>query len=131
MDFLLDNDVPKSLRAEIIQWTRFLTEHDVANVSKKQMINELPDKLQRDLVRHLYSASVLRVPLFKYLETIVKDEAGMTFLGDLWLLLEYSTYTLAAASSTSASPRTISCSSLAGASSASSRARYFLTRKAS
>ena len=131
MDFLLDNDVPKSLRAEIIQWTRFLTEHDVANVSKKQMINELPDKLQRDLVRHLYSASVLRVPLFKYLETIVKDEAGMTFLGDLWLLLEYSTYTLAAASSTSASPRTASCSSLAGASSASSRARYFLTRKAS
>ena len=93
MDFLLDNDVPKSLRAEIIQWTRFLTEHDVANVSKKQMINELPDKLQRDLVRHLYSASVLRVPLFKYLETIVKDEAGMTFLGDLWLLLEYRTYT--------------------------------------
>jgi hypothetical protein len=31
-----------------------------------QMINELPDKLQRDLVKHLYASSVLRVPLFKY-----------------------------------------------------------------
>jgi hypothetical protein len=37
MDFLLDNDVPKMLRAEIIQWTRFLMEHDISNVSKKQV----------------------------------------------------------------------------------------------
>jgi hypothetical protein len=38
-----------------VQWTRFHMDHMSANVKKKQMIDRLPDNLQRGLVRHLYS----------------------------------------------------------------------------
>ena len=65
LDFLIDNEVPKSLRGAIIQWTRFQQEHEAVASTKKEMIKELPSKLQRQLVVHLYAHAVMRVPLFQ------------------------------------------------------------------
>jgi isopenicillin N synthase-like dioxygenase len=46
LEFLQENEVPKQLRASIIQWTRFHQEHDTGNQAKKEVIRNLPDKLQ-------------------------------------------------------------------------------------
>ena len=46
LEFLQENEVPKTLRASIIQWTRFHQEHDNVNQAKKEVISNLPDKLQ-------------------------------------------------------------------------------------
>ena len=95
LDFLIDNEVPKSLRGAIIQWTRFQQEHEAVASTKKEMIKELPSKLQRQLVVHLYAHAVMRVPLFQYLHDIDMNEGGpkSDILSELCLLLDYATYT--------------------------------------
>jgi hypothetical protein len=136
--------VPKSLRREIIQWTRFHLEHNTGNREKKvtlspsrprslcpypclclclclfvslvassshrnlslvlsrslacllspslfqEMIGELPDKLQKRLVVHLYSHCVLRVPLFDYLnytESRIEGSAHSEILSGVYVCL--------------------------------------------
>ena len=96
MDFLIENECPRHLRTQIIQWTRFHMEHQDTNVQKKHMISALPADHQRDLVRHLYGRQVSRVPVFAYLEAIdddkrFSDEVQEEFLNEIFLQFEYRT----------------------------------------
>ena len=97
LEFLIENDCPRKLRTEIIQWTRFTEEHHDANVQKKKMIDGLPANLQKGLVRHLYSHEVSRVPVFAYIESVddsnvVADAIQEHFLNEIFILFEYKTY---------------------------------------
>jgi len=98
LEFLNDNDCPRTLRSQIIQWTRFHGEHTNLNIKKKQMILNLPENLQKGLVRHLYANAVTRVPVFAYIESV--DDTDTTidaiqekFLNDVFILFEYKTFT--------------------------------------
>jgi len=98
LDFLMENECPRKLRTEIIQWTRFSEEHHDANEQKKVMIESLPANLQKGLVRHLYSREVSRVPVFAYIESVDEhneqhDAIQEAFLNNIFLLFQYKTYT--------------------------------------
>ena len=105
LDFLNDNDVPRYLRQQIVDWERFYLEHGGAHKAQKEMINRLPDKLQRELVMHLYSNIIGRVPVFKLLGIVTRstsvtpaasspdwDLQHNHFLSDLFLRLSFETY---------------------------------------
>ena len=63
-----EQECPKKLRTQIVQWTRFQLEHEDENLRKHEMINSLPYALQKMLVQHLYKREMSRVPLFAFLE---------------------------------------------------------------
>jgi hypothetical protein len=67
------------------------------NVTKKEMIEEMPTNLQKRLVRHLYGNEVSRVPIFAYLETVddhneARDNIQEQFLTEIFVSLQYRTY---------------------------------------
>jgi hypothetical protein len=84
LDFLEKQDVPGPLKKDIVQFTRFYMEHNSKNVNKKQMIQTLPDKLQRKLIHHCYHGLINKVP--------AEGEDSANFLSDLWEFLNYSTF---------------------------------------
>ena len=105
LDFLNDNDVPRYLRQQIVDWERFYLEHGGAHKAQKEMINRLPDKLQRELVMHLYSNIIGKVPVLKLLGIVTRHRSVIPaerspdwdlqhnhFLSDLFLRLSFETY---------------------------------------
>jgi hypothetical protein len=58
IDFLMANDCPGHLRIQIVQWLRFHEDHTDENLTKKEMINDMPKRLQTHLIHHLYSKQV-------------------------------------------------------------------------
>jgi hypothetical protein len=92
LDFLEEQDVPGPLKKDIVQFTRFYMEHNSKNVNKKQMIQTLPDKLQRKLIHHCYHGLINKVPLFAHLHQTAEGEDSANFLSDLWEFLNYSTF---------------------------------------
>ena len=107
VDFLNENDVPRGLRQQIIDWERFYMEHGTSHIAKKEIISRLPKKLQHDLVSHLHSDIIQKVPFFQFLANITEDQLEMshdkpnrnkaddtnnTFMSELWMKLEYKSY---------------------------------------
>ena len=92
-----EQECPKKLRTQIVQWTRFQLEHEDENLRKHEMINSLPYALQKMLVQHLYKREMSRVPLFAFLErcddTIAhSDILQEDFIHSIFVQLQYSTY---------------------------------------
>jgi CRP-like cAMP-binding protein len=98
LEFLVQNDVPSNLRTTIIQWTRFHEDNQDDHGFKQEVIHFLPPNLQKELVRHLYSRAVSRVPVFAYLESVddncsAADALQEMFVSEVFILFEYKTYT--------------------------------------
>jgi hypothetical protein len=98
LEFLVENECPRKLRTEIIQWTRFHEDHYDDNEKKQEMIKSLPRNLQKMLVRHLYSRVVSGVPVFAYIESVddenaATDQIQETFVNEVFLQFEYNTFT--------------------------------------
>ena len=97
LDFLIENECPRHIRSRIIQWTRFSEDYGDDVGTKSAMISELPEDLQKALVRHLYTHNVSRVPIFAYIESVddadaKNDRANEEFLNDIFVQLEYKAF---------------------------------------
>ena len=98
VDFLNENEVPRVLRQQIVNWERFYMEHGTSHLQTKNMIHRLPNTLQGDLVTHLYSDIISKVPVFEFLAQVTDcnsgqdQDVGSSFLSTLWMKLEYKTY---------------------------------------
>ena len=97
LEFLLQNGCPSQLRTEIIQWTRFHQDNQDDYGYQHEVILQLPRNLQKELVRHVYTRVVSRVPVFAYLESVddnvpALDALQEIFVSDVFVLFEFKSY---------------------------------------
>jgi len=54
VDFMCDFDVPNDVQMQVLQWTRFAHDHQSHNVKRKDLLQQLPPNIQRELVSAIY-----------------------------------------------------------------------------
>lgn len=60
-------------------------------MQKKVIIDSLPHKLQKNLIKHLYGPAISQVPVFAYMDS-VDDSQFADLLKNVFFLVEYSTF---------------------------------------
>ena len=80
LEFLMENDCPRVLRTRIVQYVRFAEEHHDNNVRKQVMIEKLPADLRTELLGHLFSPLMQRVPVFGFIRSSAGARTSDCFL---------------------------------------------------
>ena len=91
LEFLMENDCPRVLRTRIVQYVRFAEEHHDNNVRKQVMIEKLPADLRTELLGHLFSPLMQRVPVFGFIRSSAGARTSDCFLAKVANMCQYRT----------------------------------------